>query len=130
MNYGNSYFRTMGKRIHAFTDDALGNLDATGVAEAIAKKEISVEESIEAAIARSEQVNPALNAIVMKLYTDARKYDSPNKEGVFYGVPTYIKDTDNLKGYPTQMGTGSFTAKIAKRNSRFAEQFLSTGVSH
>ena len=120
----------MGKRIHAFTDDALGNLDATGVAEAIAKKEISVEESIEAAIHRSEKVNPALNAIVMKLYDDARNYELQNKGGIFYGVPTYFKDTDNLKGYPTQMGTGAFTAKVAKRNSRFADQFLSSGVVH
>ncbi len=55
----------MEKRIHAFTDDALGNLDATGVAKAIAKKEISVEEAIAAAPYRVEKVNPAPNAIVM-----------------------------------------------------------------
>lgn len=120
----------MSKRSNAFTDDALGNLDATGVAEAIAKKEISVAEAVEAAIQRSEKVNPDLNAIVLKLYDDARKYDRLNPEGAFYGVPTYFKDTDNIKGYPTQMGTGAFRSKKAKRNSRFVNQFLSTGVSY
>lgn len=120
----------MNKRMNAFTDDALGSLDATGVAEAIAKKEISAQEAIEAAINRSEKVNPELNAIVLKLYDDARKIDRLVTDGAFYGVPTYFKDTDNMKGYPTQLGTGVFSAKKAKRNSRFVNQFLSTGVSY
>ncbi|MCF8275536.1 MAG: amidase [Flavobacteriales bacterium] len=120
----------MNKRVNAFADDALGNLDATGVAEAIAKKEISVQEAIEAAIKRSEKVDPDLNAIIVKTYDDARKYDRLNTKGAFYGVPTFFKDTDNIKGYPTQLGTGSFKAKKAKRNSRFVNQFLSTGVSY
>lgn len=120
----------MNKRINSFTNDALGNLDATGVAEAISKKEITAAEAIEAAIQRSEKVDPDLNAIVMKLYDDARQYDRLNSQGAFYGVPTYFKDTDNIKGYPTQMGTGAFNAKKAKRNSRFVNQFLSTGVSY
>ncbi len=120
----------MNKRISAFTDDALGNLDATGVAQAIADKKISVDEAIESAISRSEKVNPDLNAIVIKAYEDARKHDNLNKDGAFYGVPTFFKDTDDIKGYPTQMGTGAFNAKKAKRNSRFVNQFLSTGVGY
>lgn len=120
----------MNNRIHAFTNDALGNRDATGIAEAIAKKEISVQEAIEAAIKRSEKVNPALNAIIIKTYDDARKCDHLNTKGAFYGVPTFFKDTDNLKGYPTQMGTGAFKAKKAKGNSKFVNQFISTGVSY
>lgn len=120
----------MNKRINAFTNDALGTLDATGIAEAIANKEISVQEAIEAAIKRSEKVNPELNAIIIKAYEDARKYDQLNHNGAFHGVPTFFKDTDNLKGYPTQMGTGAFSSKKAKSNSRFVNQFLSTGVSY
>lgn len=120
----------MNKRVSAFSNDALGKLDANGVAEAIAKNEITVEEAIEAAISRSEKVDPALNAIVLKLYDDAKKYDRLNKNGAFYGVPTYFKDTDNIKGYPTQMGTGAFNARKAKRNSKFVNQVLSTGVSY
>ena len=118
----------MKNRINAFTTDALGNLDATGIAEAIANKEISVSEAVEAAIQRAEKVNPDLNAIVIKMYDDARKYDSLNNDGAFCGVPTFFKDTDDIKGYPTQMGTGAFNAKKAKRNSRFVNQFLASGV--
>ncbi|EIU01566.1 hypothetical protein [Mycobacteroides abscessus] len=39
-------------RIHAFTEDALGDLDATGVAERIASGEVTAAECAEAAIVR------------------------------------------------------------------------------
>jgi len=118
-----------GKKISAFTNDALGNLDATAVAEAIAKKQVSVQEVTEAAIARAEQANKDLNAIAVKTYDDARQYHTLKKDGALYGVPSFIKDNENIKGYPTQLGTGSFSAKVAKRNSRYVNQFLSTGTN-
>ena len=120
----------MGKRISAFTNDALGNLDAVGVAEAIAKKKVTVQEVTEAAIARAEKVNGELNAIVIKTYDDARNYNALKKDGALYGVPTFIKDNENIKGYPTQLGTGSFSAKVAKKNSQYVNQLLSTGTNN
>ncbi len=120
----------MGKRISAFTNDALGNMDAVGVAEAIAKKKVTVQEVTEAAIARAEKVNGELNAIVIKTYDDARNYNALKKDGAFYGVPTFIKDNENIKGYPTQLGTGSFNAKVAKKNSPYVNQFHSTGTNN
>lgn len=119
----------MSKRVSAFKNDALGNNDASGIAKAIANKEISPSEAIEASILRAESVNENLNAIVLKTYDDARNVNSLKSEGAFYGVPTFFKDTDNIKGYPTQMGTGAFQSKKAKKNSRFVNQFLSTGVA-
>lgn len=119
----------MDKLIIAFEDDALGRLDAVGIAEAITSKKINEKEAAEAAIARSEKVNPYLNAIVLTTFDNAKKAEGLNKSGAFYGVPTYFKDTDNIKGYPTQMGTGAFKSKLAKKNSRFVNQFLSTGVN-
>lgn len=120
----------MSKLISAFTNDALGTMDAVAIAEAIAKKEISVSEATEAAITRAEKVNGELNAIVLKTYDDARNHHLLTKEGAFYGVPSFIKDNDNIIGYPTQMGTGAFNAKKAKQNSGFVNQFLSTGVNY
>lgn len=120
----------MSKQISAFTNDALGTLDATAVAQAIAKRDVSVEEVTEAAIARAESVNPALDAIKLKAYDDARQYRQLKKEGAFYGVPTFIKDNDNIKGYPTQMGTGAFKSKTAKGHGKFVHQFLSGGLNY
>jgi amidase len=118
----------MNHKINAFTEDALGKMDAVGIAEAIAKKEISVSEAIEAAIARAEKVNPELNAIVVKTYEKARSFSEKTKGSGLFGVPTFIKDTDHLAGYPTQMGTGAFKSKNATHNSKFVNQFLSTGL--
>lgn len=118
----------MKNTISAFTNDVMGNMDATAMAEAIASKKISVAEVIEAAIQRAEKANPALNAIVIKMYDDARKNSSNLHKGGLYGVPTFIKDSDNITGYPTQLGTGAMKAKPAKSNSKYVNQFLSTGL--
>lgn len=119
----------MSKRISAFTNDALGNMDAVAVAEAIAQKKVSVEEVTEAAIARAEKVNTELNAIVIKTYDVARNKNTMVNGGDFYGVPAFVKDNDNVGGYPTQHGTGAFIAKKAKQNSGYVKQFFSTGVN-
>ena len=118
----------MGKRISAFTDDVLGTLDAVAIAEAIAKGNISAAEATEAAIARAEKVNGDLNAIVIKTYDAARKQAHTKLTGDLAGVPTFIKDNDNIKGLPTQFGTGSYVSKMAKKNSQYVNQYLSTGV--
>ena len=119
----------MGKKINAFCDDALGTMDATALADAIANKKVSVKEVTEDAITRAEKVNPTLGAIVVKMYEDAKNTDKLNDKGVFYGVPAFVKDNDFIKGYPTQKGTGAFVSKIAKKNSKYVNQFFSTGVN-
>lgn len=118
----------MGERIHAYTNDALGTMDATDLANAIARKDVSVVEVIEAAIQRAEKVNPQLNAIVIKMYEDARRQSAKLPHKGLYGVPTFIKDSDHVSGYPTQLGTGAMKAPIARKNSRFVNQYLSTGL--
>lgn len=119
----------MNEMVNTFTDDALGTLDAIGVAENIASHKISVPEATEAAIARIEKANKKLNAVVLDTFHDARRTYRLAKGGLLHGVPALIKDTDDLRGYPTQMGTGAYRAKMAKRHSKFIEQFFSTGVN-
>lgn len=119
----------MSERINTFTNDALGNMDAVALAAAIKAKTVTVEEVTEAAIARSEKANEKLNAIVLKTYNTARNKANLNDKGLLYGVPSFIKDNENIKGHPTQKGTGAFKAKIEKSNSKYVNQFLSTGVN-
>ncbi len=59
-------------RIHAFGDDALGDLDAVGLVEALRAGTVSAAELIDAAIARTEAVNPALNGLAFEAYDRAR----------------------------------------------------------
>lgn len=119
----------MRKLVSAFSNDALGNLDAVGVAEAIAKGSISAKEATDAAIARAEKVNAELGAIAYKTYDMARERAASTPSGDLAGVPTFIKDNEMVKGIPTQFGTKAFRAKPAKKNSRFVDQFLSTGLN-
>ena len=119
----------MAKLVNAFCDDALGTLDAVGVAEAIASGKISAAEATEAAIQRAEKVNGELNAIVYKTYESARENARTKHAGLLSGVPTFIKDNEPVKGIPTQLGTLAFKAKPAKKNGKYVNQFLSTGLN-
>ena len=60
------------QHVHAFGDDALGDLDAVGVAEAVQTGRVSAAEVVEAAIARTEAVNPALNGLAYQAFDRAR----------------------------------------------------------
>lgn len=119
----------MSKKISAFFDDAIGTLDAVGIAEAIATKKISATEATNAAINRAEKVNGTLNAIVVKTYEVAKENALHHAKGDFAGVPTFVKDNENIKGFPTQLGTFAYKSKIAKRNSKFVNQLISTGLN-
>ncbi|HUH74189.1 MAG TPA: amidase [Chitinophagales bacterium] len=119
----------MSKSIHAFQDDALGTMDATGIAEAIRTKKVSAEEVAKATIARLEKVNPVLDAVVLNTFDEALNIKGANENGAFYGVPTYVKDNDHIKGYPTQIGTKTFKAKPAAKNGIFVDLMQSTGLN-
>ena len=76
--------------------------DATALAGLIAKGELDAKSVLEVAIARAEQVNPAINAIVHKQYDQARKVVATGLlAGPFAGVPFLIKDLGYFeKGEP------------------------------
>ena len=60
-------------RMHAFGDDALGDHDVIGLAEAIRTGRVGTAEAVEAAIARTESVNPALNGLAYNAFEQARR---------------------------------------------------------
>src|SRR5438105_11443374 len=67
--------------------------DAVSLAGLISKRQVSADEVLETAIARAEQVNPAINAIVHKQYEQARKAVAAGlPEGPLKGVPYLLKD--------------------------------------
>jgi len=90
-------------RISAFGDDALGNLDAVGVAEAVRSGAVSAAEIVEAAITRTEKVNPELNGLAYQAFDQARqRAQAPRSFGGFFdGVPTFIKDNVAVGGWPS-----------------------------
>jgi amidase len=114
--------------VSAFCDDALGTADAVEVARRIRVGEISVAEAVEAAIGRAERVNPSLNAIAAPLFQSARQRSVAPPEGLFRGVPTFVKDTDEVAGSPWSFGSRGLPRQPSTKSSPFVEQFLSLGL--
>ncbi|MBV9350380.1 MAG: amidase [Mycobacterium sp.] len=115
--------------MHAFGDDALGDLDAVAVAEAIKAGRLSAADVVEAAIARTEAVNPALNGVAYQAFDRARdEAKRPPKRGFFTGVPTFVKDNVDVSGLPTMRGADAWQPSRAALDSDFARLYLATGV--
>jgi amidase len=118
-----------GARVHVFADDALGDLDATGVADAIRCGEISAAEAVAAAIARAERLESRVEAIALRDFDAARERASgPMPDGAFAGVPTFIKDNVDVRGLATNHGTRAFTGRPAPAHDAIARQYLAQGV--
>ncbi|MDQ6525712.1 amidase [Nocardioides sp. LHD-245] len=115
-------------RVHAFTDDALGDLDAVGLAEHLAAGKVSAQEAVEAAIARVEAVNGDLNAMAYTAFDRARAEARDPRPGFLSGVPTLVKDNVDVAGMPTRSGTDAWEPRPAKRNGDFADMHLATGL--
>lgn len=120
-------------RVHAFTEDALGDLDATGVAERIASGEVTAAECTEAAIVRLERVNPLLNAVEFKDFPRARERaaaaeDPAGASSAFRGVPTATKCNIHVAGMPLTEGSAAISPTLQTVDGPFTRQFLSTGV--
>lgn len=119
----------MENKIHAFDIGLLGTMDATEIANEVRKKNISVKESIGCAIERAKKVEPTLNAIVTDCFDTALDNFSSTGEGVFEGVPTFIKDLIHVKDLPTLFGSRGVGAKPHKKNEKNTDQVLATGCA-
>ena len=67
--------------------------DALGLADLVRRKDVGPAELLDAAIARVEARNAAVNAVVMPLYDYGRKaIEDGLPDGPFRGVPFLLKD--------------------------------------
>ena len=87
--------------------DDYSEYDGLGLAALVAKGEVTPAELTEAAIARIERHNPAINAVVYKGYDDARaEAKGPLPDGPFKGVPFLVKDLLLMvAGWPRYSGS-------------------------
>ncbi len=117
-------------RVSAFRDDALGDRDAVGLVEALRSRQISGRELVEAAIARTEAVNPTLNGLAYEAYDRAlaRVSSAHPYGGYFDGVPTFVKDNIDVLDMPTLQGTDAWQPRPASTHGDFARAYLATGV--
>src|SRR5215831_6914322 len=104
--------------------------DAISLAALIAKSEVSAEEVLEAAIARAEQINPAINAIVHTQYEQARRAVAASlPEGPLKGVPYLIKDLGFFEtGEPATFDSSLFKGFVADHETAYVTRCKKAGL--
>jgi amidase len=110
--------------------DDYGNHDGVGLAELIRSRQVSAGEVLEAAIARIEQINPQLNAVVRPLFDKARSQVGAGVgEAPLAGVPFLIKDLlAQVDGVPTGNGNRLWATRNATGDSELVRRWRSAGL--
>lgn len=110
--------------------DDYSEYDGLGLAELVAKKQVTPGELVEAAIARVEKHNPVLNAVAYKGYDDARRWAAGSlPDGPFKGVPFLIKDLGaQVKGWPRTSGSNFAQVSADADDSELVKRYRAAGV--
>ncbi|TCK26702.1 amidase [Pseudonocardia endophytica] len=112
-------------RVHAFSDDALGDDDALGLVARLRRGEVSAAELRTAAALRADKVDPDLRGLV------ERHFDDPvhgERGGPLAGVPTLVKDNTEVRGWSCGNGSAAYVARPARTHSAVTEQLLASGL--
>ena len=104
--------------------------DALGLAGLVRRGEVSPAELLEAAIARIEARNPALNAVIRKRYEAARaEVLVVDRQAPLAGVPFLVKDLiATLTGEPTGHGNRMLASIARPRESELVRRWRSAGL--
>jgi len=119
------------------TDD-LARFDAVRLGELVRQGEIKSSELLEVTIRRIENLNPKLNAVVHKLYDQARESASASDSrinqnaspnAIFYGVPFLLKDLiAEYKGAPLNEGCRAVKGYMSKLDSELVRRHKAAGL--
>jgi amidase len=118
----------LSKSTHAFCEDVLADHDAVQLARMVREREVSPAEVTRAAIARAERVQPELAAIAHAAFEQAGVAAERPLEGALGGVPTFVKDTTDVQGMPTRMGSQAVGSRPAKADAAFTKLLLAQGM--
>jgi len=105
------------------------DLDAMGLAGVIRAGEVSASEALEAAIARVDARNPALNAVVHDLRDRARARVDRLPDGPLTGVPFLLKDLKAaLAGTPTTGSCKLWHDHVPMQSSENVQRYEDAGL--
>ncbi|HEY2400719.1 MAG TPA: amidase [Steroidobacteraceae bacterium] len=109
-------------------------MDATRIAELIAKRELSPVEVVQAHLDRIAEVNPKVNAIVTMAdgaLDAAKKAEAAVKSGArlgpLHGVPFTVKDGIDTAGVLTQRGSPIFKGRVAETDAPVVARLKAAG---
>ena len=110
--------------------DDYARADATALAALVRSKRASPAELLDAAIARTEAVNGALNAVVLRHFERAREAVRKGlPDGPLRGVPFLLKDLNvGLAGTVTTNGSRFFADAVVPRDSILVDRYDAAGL--
>lgn len=119
------------------SDDLIG-CDAMDLAKMIRDGEVRPTELLEITIQRIERLNPKLNAVIHKMYEqareiaencDSRSQETASPEAVFYGVPFLLKDLlAEYKGAPFYEGSRAIEGYVSTLDSELVKRQKAAGL--
>ncbi len=104
--------------------------DAVALAELVRRREVSAVELLDAAIARIDAHNPALNAVVRTRYAAARaEAAAVDPAAPLAGVPFLVKDLlATIAGEPTSGGNRALAAITMPHDSEMVRRYRAAGL--
>ena len=103
--------------------------DMTGLADLVARREVSGAELLQTALERTAAVNPQINAITHDLADFARQELARGPKGRFAGVPFLLKDLGaQLAGTVTTGGSRAFADVRAEADSAIVAAYRRAGL--
>src|SRR5690348_2712744 len=112
-------------------------LSATDALRLFRSRELSPVELLDSVIARSEEVEPSVNALCHRFFDEARA-QARDAEARYMargeaprpleGIPTAIKEEEEVAGQPWTQGSLIYKDTIAEHSSPFAQRILDSGA--
>ncbi|OYZ43691.1 MAG: amidase, partial [Novosphingobium sp. 16-62-11] len=110
-------------------DSVLDTHDCLGLADLVRKRKVSPAELLDAAIARTEALNPRFNFMAQKHYDYARKAIAGGlPQGPFTGVPWLLKGLNTyIAGEITENGSRLYKGNRATVTSELVRRIEAAG---
>jgi amidase len=104
-------------------------VDATALAEAVRRREVTPRELVEQAFSRLEQVEPQLNSFVTTCHEEALAVAERDElpEGPFRGVPIAIKDLTDTAGIRTTFSCRAFADRVPAEDAAIVRRVRTAG---
>lgn len=125
----------MGKAVTQSGRAGLPDLSATELARLVRLRKVSPVEVVEAHLARIDEHNGAINAVVTlnpRALDDARalerKLKRGEKPGLLAGVPVGIKDVTPVAGLRTTYGSPLYADHVAKEDAAVVQRLRAAGA--
>ena len=103
-------------------------VDGVELAGLIRSGVVSAADATNAAIVRAEAINPQINAIVTPTFDFARAAAAGALSGPFAGVPTFVKDLEDVIGQPTRYGSRAFGEYTATKQTPYVDAIFASGL--